>query len=125
VKKNIAILLLSTFFMQQFYVAGITVWFYANRVYSERQLCINKAKPELDCRGMCVLTKKLKEAEREQQQQAPLQQKQIKESVPCLLTNASFSIVALRQITLKLPAAIVTYSYLFSGFVLHPPAIFC
>lgn len=122
-KKLIALLLLSTFFLQQFYIAGVAIWFYANRTYVARQLCINKDKPELDCKGTCVLTKKLKQAEQKQEQQLPLQQRQIKESAPVIIEQAQLCF----DIPLDIPSLhavyIADYSYLHSNSIFHPPSL--
>lgn len=114
-------MLLSLFFIQQFYVAGVMVWFYANRSYIERQLCINKNKPQSDCRGKCVLTKKLKDAEQKQQQQLPVQEKQIKETVPCIVETPVFHVKYITQQAFFNPAVSANYSYLFNDEIFRPP----
>ena len=40
---------------------GIRAWFSLNRAAITEAFCINKEQPELDCRGSCLLRKKLAE----------------------------------------------------------------
>jgi len=44
--------------------------FKANQAYIARELCENKAKPELECEGQCCLKKQLQKTE-EQESKAP------------------------------------------------------
>jgi hypothetical protein len=123
VKKLVALLLLSTFFLQQFYVAGVAIWFYANRTYIARQLCINKDNPELNCKGTCVLTKKLKQAEQKQEQQLPLQQRQIKESAPVIIEQIQICFNTPQFVSSLHAIYITDYSYQHSNSIFHPPSI--
>ncbi len=55
------------------YTSFIFVDFLANQTYYANTLCINKDRPELSCKGQCVLMKKLaastqKKSEKKQQQ---------------------------------------------------------
>lgn len=122
VKKVIAAFLLSVFFLQIFYVAGITVWFYANRAYISQKLCINKNRPELDCKGSCFLKKKLKEVEQKQEQQLPLQEKQLKESAPCVISTISYTVQAPSNTRVYNPTDAGIYSFTFYRDIFHPPS---
>lgn len=67
--KNIAtILLLLAFVCQTFSRAVIVVNFYANRDYIAKNLCENRAKPKMNCCGKCQLSKRLKQEDRQDQQ---------------------------------------------------------
>ncbi len=55
--------------------------FNLNRTYIESTLCENRDRPELDCRGKCVLKKKLQQAEeREKKQEQDAQKKNFQEN---------------------------------------------
>jgi hypothetical protein len=41
--------------------------FRLNQAYISRVLCLNRDKPQMQCKGQCYLTKKLKEAEKHPQ----------------------------------------------------------
>jgi len=123
VKKVIAAFLLFIFFLQIFYVAGITVWFYANRAYISQQLCINKNRPELGCKGSCFLKKKLKDVEQNQEQQLPVQEKQIKETAPCIISTNSFTINSPADIQVFNPQPAGIYSFTFFRDIFHPPSV--
>lgn len=40
--------------------------FRLNHAYISRVLCLNRVKPRMQCKGQCYLSKKLKEAEKQQ-----------------------------------------------------------
>jgi len=67
VKPVGAILLLFVFFAQCFAQSFIVIKFYTNRAYYA-SVCENKARPMLHCDGKCQLAKKLKQAEKKDQQ---------------------------------------------------------
>ena len=121
-KKLIALLLLSTFFLQTFYVAGVTIWFYANRAYISKQLCVNKSRPELKCNGKCYLGRKLKEAEQKENQQAPLQEKQVKETEPCIIELLSYCIAAPTADIIRHPAPAHHFTSSYLSAVFRPPS---
>lgn len=59
---------LFAFAMQTFSKAVIVVDFYANQDFIAKNLCENKAKPQLNCCGKCQLKKKLNQEEKSDQQ---------------------------------------------------------
>ncbi|EDM34170.1 hypothetical protein PBAL39_03339 [Pedobacter sp. BAL39] len=62
--------------MQSFNKLGIILAFRINQDYIASALCENRDKPEMHCNGRCVLAKKLKQAEQnEEKQRAENQQK--------------------------------------------------
>ncbi|MBL7745083.1 MAG: hypothetical protein JNN00_16535 [Chitinophagaceae bacterium] len=89
-KRAASVILLFIFSAQTFYYAGITCWFYINRGYVAKELCVNRSRPELKCNGKCFLAKKLKEAENRQQEQTPQQLKEWVETSPCTTAFVSF-----------------------------------
>jgi hypothetical protein len=67
VKRVGTILLLIVFFAQCFAQSFILVKFYVNQSYYQ-SICENKARPMLHCNGKCQLAKRLKQAEKKDQQ---------------------------------------------------------
>ena len=70
-------------------LSGLFVFagFEINRDYIAKELCVNKDRAELQCKGKCYLMKKLKQAqEKEQQQESQVQkiQLQLQEAIPTL-----------------------------------------
>ncbi len=53
--------MLSTIILQLCNRVGIVAWFNLNQDKVVELFCINKNKPELDCKGKCYLAEKLKE----------------------------------------------------------------
>ncbi|MDJ1469583.1 hypothetical protein QNI19_11340 [Cytophagaceae bacterium DM2B3-1] len=71
-RKIVTALLLFSLLLQTFSRAGIYLSFKVNQDYIARVLCINKAKPQLNCNGKCYLAKKLKQAAEQEQKQVLL-----------------------------------------------------
>ncbi|HEX2606676.1 MAG TPA: hypothetical protein VHK91_04820 [Flavisolibacter sp.] len=67
IRKLMAILILTACLAQVFNRSLIIVDYYANKAAFEKY-CINKARPMLHCNGKCQMMKKLKEEERQQEQ---------------------------------------------------------
>jgi len=59
IKLNIAFLLLSVFSVCITYQTFTVVDFYINRAEIAEKYCVNKEKPQLNCKGQCHLKKKL------------------------------------------------------------------
>lgn len=66
-KKAIALVLLAACTLQVFYAPALVAWFYLNRTRLAEKHCINKSRPELRCEGSCFLSKKIREAEQQQE----------------------------------------------------------
>jgi len=66
-KPVCAILLLIVFFAHCFTESFIVIRFYANQAYYA-SICENKARPMLHCNGKCQLARKLRQAEKKDQQ---------------------------------------------------------
>ena len=95
--------------------------FFLNKSYITKVLCINKAKPKMDCKGKCYLAKQLKEQEK-QDQQAPVAKKFKIEVLFNLSEPLQINICKQGGKVEYLPA----YSLPLSSFphsVFHPPAI--
>ena len=54
--------------------------FYLNQSYIAKNLCENRARPQLNCNGNCVLSKKLAE-EQKKQQEVPAKKTESKEII--------------------------------------------
>lgn len=67
-KKAIALVLLAACTLQVLYAPALVAWFYLDRARLAEKHCINKSRPELHCQGSCFLSKKIREAERQQQE---------------------------------------------------------
>lgn len=61
--KIIATILILSLCSQYSIKTGIVGFFLLNQDYIAKVLCINKDKPELDCKGKCHLKKQLKQEE--------------------------------------------------------------
>lgn len=48
---------------------GIVAWYQANKAYVAKELCENKARPQMKCNGKCYLRKQLNKTENNQQNQ--------------------------------------------------------
>lgn len=94
-KKLIAVIFLIVFAVQALYTAGFTAWFHINQTFIAKKHCINKNRPQLNCDGKCFLAKKIKEAERQQQNEQSPGLKEWVEIAPCSVSfidyNFSFS----------------------------------
>ncbi len=121
VKKGIALILLLVFTLQTFYTSGFTVWFYANRKAIVSEHCINKNRPELKCDGKCFLSLKMKEAGQHQDENAPLQVKQLLEGSPYTLLNNYLELEAPESMIKHQAVYTIRYSYLHSTSLFRPP----
>lgn len=59
-KRIFSILLISIVMIQCFSKMAIVSYYYINMDYIANQLCVNKKNPNMQCKGKCYLTKKLK-----------------------------------------------------------------
>ena len=121
VKKGIAFILLLVFTMQTFYASGFTVWFYANRKATAKEHCINKNRPELKCDGKCFLKMKMTEAGHHQDENAPLQVKQLLESSPFTLISTDLQLEAPQNRINHQQEYTTQYNYQHSASLLRPP----
>jgi len=108
--------------MQTFSLFVIQADYYLNKSYIKSELCINKARPKMNCNGKCYLAMKIQEQEK-QDQQAPSSMKEKFEIqqfyLPQEITLVSFH-----------GSAEVRYYYINDSFtsayhpsVFHPPTL--
>jgi hypothetical protein len=123
VKKAFLISLMLIFAFQSFYSTGITLWFHLNRSYIAQKLCVNKAKPELKCKGNCVLKKKLKEAENQQEEQGTQQLKEWVSVSPFIISHNLYQFNPAIQSQVRIPQMEENYHFLTHFAIFHPPIL--
>lgn len=74
-KYILAITIFLALLVQTFSEAFVLADFYLNRAVIEQELCENKDKPQLECKGSCALKKEL---EKENKTEIPQQLQEIK-----------------------------------------------
>ena len=81
--------------------------FYLNQSYIAQNLCENRARPQLNCKGNCVLSKKLAE-EQKKQQEVPAKKTESKEIIylSCKTENALSNAYTLLDKTFIFPISI-------------------
>jgi hypothetical protein len=101
----------------------VVMSFKLNQDYIAKNLCENRYRPKLNCKGNCVLMKKLKQQEKEEQNAPAV----LKTELPSIIVSSKSFFL-----TIDNPASVVLRSYLprvssgkpvdrtFSVF--HPPA---
>lgn len=111
-------------FVQTYSIWFVTLSFNLNRDFIIKNLCENRSRPELHCKGNCVFTKKMKEQEKQEaNNQGP-----VKIGVSFLdLSARSFFAAA------GIPVLISRTSYVMTDdpnkpvdrafFIFHPPAV--
>ena len=109
------LLILSSGFTRFYFYVGYEL----NKNYIATVLCENINKPELKCDGKCYLSKKIKQAEKEDQKPGQTASKTML-SPNFIFTNFHFKSY-LRQIATIYPAGINIYLSKISKSVFHPP----
>lgn len=122
VKKSAAFILVIIFALQTFHAGFVTIWFYANRNYVAQKLCINKSRPMLKCHGKCFLSKKIKEAEKENGEGLPYSTKQQEEASLCVTGIIDYTIRFILQDTAYPTATVNGYTFSPNTGIFHPPA---
>ncbi len=120
-KKLFAIIVFTAVLMQTFSTVMIVAAFYANRDYIAANLCENRDKPKMQCKGKCSLNKQLaKEAEH----QAPVPQNVHKEELLLYYEGSTFTISYGQQPTGRVQQ-FFAYNELntidLPGAIFHPP----
>ncbi|MFC0780777.1 hypothetical protein [Flavobacterium sp. HJSW_4] len=97
-KKVFSITMTILFLLVSFQQALIVVHFKLNQNAIEKEFCVNKAKPELQCHGKCHLKKELQES----QKNTDLELRSISKKIDIALnTNIEFQVPLLKTITSK------------------------
>jgi len=121
--KLLSISILIAFLFQAGVKTGVMLWYQANKAYIGKELCENRDRPQLHCDGKCILAKKLKKAESEEERNAIPVGSIRNEIAPCILN-------------LERPVSTVTgaskrifghyrpsYSFQFHTNIFHPPPV--
>ena len=96
-KKAFSIIMTILFLLVSFQQALIIVHFKLNQQAIEREFCVNKAKPELQCHGKCHVKKELEKSET-----SDLELKSIAKKIDIVLTsNIEFTIEILKIINIQ------------------------
>lgn len=121
--RSIAILVLLFALAAQTFHQAFIVLDYRLRTAAYEKDCVNKARPQLRCKGKCQMTKKMTEEERKEQQPPQLKLEKPGETV----SSESFYTIITRPV---LPAPRFCYPVLNTGSpvarphtVFHPPAL--
>lgn len=122
VKKSAAFILIIIFALQTFHAGFVTIWFYANRNYVAQKLCINKNRPMLKCHGKCFLSKKIKEAGKENQEGLPYSTKQQEEASLSVIATIDYIFHFVLQDTAYPTATVNAYTFSPNTGIFHPPA---
>ena len=100
---------------------GFIAWFTINQTEIIEQCCVNKNKPELNCKAKCYLSSKLVENnESAANTPAPTKLKQATEEVLFCESEPEFyaPLLFIQRITTK---QVATYFHLYSNSVFQPP----
>ncbi len=117
--KAISLFLIFSLGFQCLSKLSLIAYYNINIEYIIQELCENKDKPQLNCKGKCYLKKKLNEANRTEKQTAgSLKQLEL----PVFICNASYlKIIPFRNITVLPNYLKNLYSLSLSKFIFHPP----
>lgn len=102
------------------------IWYVANKEYVAKELCVNKAKPQLKCNGKCHLAKQLKKLEEPQPKKTPATPKELKlKEMTWVIT--SVEILATTETPILSESTLTHWNDLkkaprsFSNAIFHPP----
>lgn len=126
-KIIVSIILLFSLSCQCLAKFGIIAWYQLNKEYIAKNLCENRAKPQLKCCGKCILNKKLSKVDEPNtsKKHSPSKTDKI-ETVDCVIPMP----VSLQMVFFQnnppffLPIA-SAYHHLHSNLVFHPPSLTC
>lgn len=117
--RVISILLLVSLCFQFLFKTGVAGYYFANKDYIAKVLCINRENTSMHCDGKCYLKKKMQDAG-EETPQAALRIKY--EPVEFLTASPSFVTAPLTgETNLEWSCAADLYTLIFSGSVFRPP----
>lgn len=118
-----SILILGAFIFQLSVKTGVMLWYKANKTYISKTLCENRDRPQLHCDGKCVLAKKLRQTDMEQEKQSVPVETIHNEVLPCLVGVEyhieTFAFSLLHAFGLYLPSLVSS----FRTSVFHPPPV--
>ena len=118
--KVISLILIMALSFQCLIKIGLISYYSLNIEYIIQELCENKDKPELNCKGKCYLKKKMADADKAEKQSSEIF-KQIEFPVFITLTNLSL-IADYILIENSLPVNKNLYSHNPNFKIFHPPS---
>lgn len=100
---------------------SLIAYYNINIEYIIQELCENKDKPQLNCKGKCYLKKKLNEANKSEEQAAGSLKRL---ELPVFICNSSdFKIIQYSDTTILLNYLKDLYSLSLSELIFHPPCV--
>lgn len=96
--------------------------------YYKNELCFNRARPEMNCNGQCILMQRLKQAAQEQQspQSSPGSQRVNLEDYPVgIVEDHDILKIAYTLIRTVFTERAIFKTSAFSSEIFHPPATTC
>ncbi len=122
-KKLTAVFFVLIFAAQSLYTAGFTAWFHINRAYIVKKHCINKNRPQLKCDGKCFLAQKIKEAEKQQEQEQSPGLKEWVEIAPCAVSFIEYNLPLTISLSTDFFDYKNNYHFISEKEIFHPPLI--
>jgi hypothetical protein len=117
--RPIAILLLVSLLVANCASLFVYMGFEANKQFIASELCVNKDKPEMHCKGKCYLQKKLKQAQdKEQKQERQAQKTQVQDAL--VVSALKFKRYAFAKVTLHIPIS-TGMPQSIKNSIFHPP----
>lgn len=122
--RFISIVLFITLVFQCLCSLGVLAWFQANQSYIIAELCENRDKPAMHCNGQCVLMKKLKKLDDQQDKEhtSNINKVEVAIVIPTMLVLPELIKIVLKN---TIPPYNKFYSYLFSNCPFLPPKLNC
>jgi hypothetical protein len=100
---------------------SLIAYYNINIEYIIQELCENKDKPQLNCKGKCYLKKKLNEANKSEEQAAGSLKRL---ELPVFICNSfDFKIIQYSDITILPNYLKDLYSLSLSELIFHPPCV--
>jgi len=115
-----SILLISVLLSTSFTPVVLFVGYSLNKEYIASTLCVNKAKPKLECKGKCYLSKKIKQVEEKEQKQGSTS---LKSNIEVFITDRFNFRCFTFQTDEYLIAPIVAYSLSSAKKIFQPPKL--
>lgn len=119
--RNVTVfLLLAVFTVLTFSQSFITLNYYIQQDYIASNLCINKAIPQMHCKGKCQLIKKLQQ-ERKNEQDNPLRKTDIKKQSYFSSLVSNDAAYSKKNFKKTYPSLLVKKTKERAGSLLRPP----
>jgi hypothetical protein len=117
--RIISVILLLSLCFQFLFKKGVAGYYFANKDYIARVLCINRENTAMHCDGKCYLKKKMQEAGDETPQSASRIKYEPIEFLTSLPAELALPVAVESSISWSFSPG--QYTLLYSGSVFHPP----